>query len=310
MPFLRLLWSGLKSRRGKSLLLGILFFLLTCCIWWMTPVRPRVTLSLPGDYSLLLQFSPDSHSLMTGEETFPCKGPIHVWDVEQGNKRFSLGSEAVRIDQVSFSPDGKVLAVHEQDGGVKLWNVLTGNELTTLQPRFKSRNWGRFEFSPDGRFLAIFDHDQWPRNDKIRLWDIAAQRDQGFLDGFDSAFSFSSDGKRAASLTEDFDGNGKKATRIMLWQVGGDKGPTLTGDHRFYGEAVTFSPTLDRIALIVRSRNSAEVKVWDMPAFAKRCSIPYESEIPTHPCSSLRRMARNCLSLACTRQHFGMCHRS
>jgi WD40 repeat protein len=53
---------------------------------------------------------------------------------------------------VAFSPDGKTLATGGFDRKVKLWNIATQQELTTLEPLPGSG--GHLRFSPDGRALA------------------------------------------------------------------------------------------------------------------------------------------------------------
>jgi WD40 repeat protein len=80
----------------------------------------------------------------------------------------SLSSRA-QIASVGFSPDGKTLASWSVDKEVKLWDVMTGEELTTLtaqsaEPEFFCAH--SVAFSPDGKMLAAAS------GNLIRLWGL------------------------------------------------------------------------------------------------------------------------------------------
>jgi WD40 repeat protein len=266
-----------RPRLLVALVLMLLFLFIAGGVWWKTPIYPRTTLRLPAECHFM-QFLPDGRSLITaGKGEHPWMGgPIRVWDVEQGVERFSVAREATKIDQLELSPDGKVVAVHEDEGGLRLWDAATGHELSAPRPRLKSKYWGRFAFSPDGRLLAIFEHDQWSKNDLIRLWDTRTNQLRGYIEGYAWKFSFSSDGKKAASLTRAIEEDGRVSTRLMFWRIQDDEAPSLVAERQFFGEAVTFSPDLDKVAFTVEPGKSTDIELWDMPEFVKRCSVPYE----------------------------------
>ncbi len=66
---------------------------------------------------------------------------------------------------VAFSPDGKYLASGSQDNTVKLWNVESQNEITTLQGH--SSYVHSVTFSPDGKYLASGSTDK-----TVKLWSV------------------------------------------------------------------------------------------------------------------------------------------
>jgi WD40 repeat protein len=66
---------------------------------------------------------------------------------------------------LAFSPDGKVLATADRDGGPKLWSVPTWKEITFYT---SASDWfTSVPFSPDGRTLAAGHRDT-----SIVVWDL------------------------------------------------------------------------------------------------------------------------------------------
>ncbi|MEG4871451.1 nSTAND1 domain-containing NTPase, partial [Microcoleus sp. F10-B6] len=112
-----------------------------------------------------------------------------------------------QVYSVSFSPDGKTLASGSYDNTIKLWDVATGKQNTTL----KGHTGGvmSVSFSPDGKTLASASNDN-----TIKLWDVATGKQNTTLKGHSAevySVSFSSDGKTLASASND--------NTIKLWDV-------------------------------------------------------------------------------------------
>jgi WD40 repeat protein len=78
------------------------------------------------------------------------------------------------VNQLAFSPDGKVLAsVCESTGSVRLWEVDSGQERATLVPVFENhRAFAEVAFSPDGAFVAAVH--QSATADRLLVWDAAS----------------------------------------------------------------------------------------------------------------------------------------
>ncbi len=109
---------------------------------------------------------------------------LNFWDVTKGKKARTLTLSS-RLESISFSPDGQLLAsfggdemsTGGDDGTIKIWNVATGELVRTLKhPRILLQ----VVFSPDGRWLASASFGE-----QYYIWDLATwtqQRVGGYLD--------------------------------------------------------------------------------------------------------------------------------
>jgi WD40 repeat protein len=75
----------------------------------------------------------------------------------------TLKGHAVNVLGVAFSPDSRRLASGSGDGTVKIWDLVTGQEVLTLG--WDNVSYG-LSFSPDGRRLASAGGD-WT----VKIWD-------------------------------------------------------------------------------------------------------------------------------------------
>src|SRR5437867_2879664 len=95
---------------------------------------------------------------------------------------------AASVEQLVFSPDGKVLVSSSWDGTLRLWDVSTGNEIrqfalganTMLVSTehglhlFRSGNeFSFFAISPDGMALAA------NKADKLHFWEVSTGKSLG-----------------------------------------------------------------------------------------------------------------------------------
>ena len=107
---------------------------------------------------------------------------------------------------VAFSSDGVTLAIGSRDGTVKLWDVATQRDIGTLP---HGAGVTSVAFSHDGMLLAAGSWDG-----TVKLWDVATQREIATLKAQTDAInsvSFSSDGSTLAAGS--WDGT------VKLWDV-------------------------------------------------------------------------------------------
>lgn len=112
----------------------------------------------------LVAFSDDGKLLVSGGHT----RLAIVWDAQDGRLRSSLAGHRSPIWSFAISPDGNTLATASRDGVIKLWHVLTGQELFELR---KAGSHCRFvQFTKDGKqLLALVDGDA--QHDEILVFD-------------------------------------------------------------------------------------------------------------------------------------------
>lgn len=93
-------------------------------------------------------FSPDGARLALRN----LAGPAEVWDVESGERLFTLEGHTAGVVGVAYSPDGLLIATASFDGTARLWDAETGAAVLRL-PQLDGEV-SSVDFSPDGRYLA------------------------------------------------------------------------------------------------------------------------------------------------------------
>jgi RNA polymerase sigma factor (sigma-70 family) len=151
-------------------------------------------------------FSPDSKrlaSLVWGQ------GGVRLWDLATGKevRSVKIGAPLASSRRLAFSPNGKVLAVPDDDKIIHLLDVAAGTELRHLTEH--SEKIESLAFSPDGKTVAAGGDGK-----TIVLWETATGKQIRQLLGHEKkipSIAFSADGKELASASHD--------GTVRLWDV-------------------------------------------------------------------------------------------
>jgi WD40 repeat protein len=131
----------------------------TIIVWDAT--RGRELASLPGHTSAIsvVVWSPDGRRLASacagyGWEGLSDVGEVKIWDAADGREMLTLKGHTGKVNSVSWSPNGKRLAIGSYDGTVKVWDASSGREQLGYTGGISSVSW-----SPDGQRLALGSWD-------------------------------------------------------------------------------------------------------------------------------------------------------
>ena len=93
---------------------------------------------------------------------------VRIWSLRDGRLRAQLVGHGKPVEDVAFSPNGKIVATSALDGAVRLWNANSGALLGTLKHTAgeKGIGLGRASFSPGGSRLISVATDG-----SIKVWE-------------------------------------------------------------------------------------------------------------------------------------------
>ncbi len=156
-----------------------------------------------ADISAGLAISPDGRLLAFGTKGSAKEKPLlKICNVNDGAHLLALKGHLDEITSVTISPDGNRLASASEDQTIKIWDVNTGEELSTLH---EEQTAFCLAFSPDGQRLASGSEDG-----TIKLWAPPGRESRALSPkGPNLHVSFSPDGQRLV-------GSGR---RILIWNV-------------------------------------------------------------------------------------------
>jgi hypothetical protein len=155
----------------------------------------------------------------SGSFSTHCGSPLKLLEVASGRELRSFAGHASSINEVSFSPDGRLALSGSYDETLKLWDVGTGKEIKTFTGHQSSVN--SVAFSPDGRTALSGSADA-----TIKLWDVAAGKEIKTLAGHMinvRSVTFSPDGRYIMSGGCAAEGDNSwrdcKSSSIDLWNA-------------------------------------------------------------------------------------------
>ena len=182
------------------------------------------------------------------------------WHLPDGAEaRLGKGS----INDVTFSPDGKLLAVATSIG-VWIYDAQTGKEISLIKVNFRSPlTIHRVAFSPDGEILAT---GNWVLGGNIELWDVKTSEKIVTLKeniGRVYKLEFSPDGKMLSC------GSWYRKVEYHMWEVGsGREVASFTGDQHGYSAFVQSSGSR-----LIAVAGEGKIFLWDVRAKSLRHAL-------------------------------------
>jgi serine/threonine protein kinase len=150
---------------------------------------------------------------------------------------------------VAISPDGKTIASSGSNSTIKLWNLATGKEISSLNAY--SRQVNTVVISPNGKTLVSASDDS-----TIKVWNLATGKQIRTLTGHSDsvhALAISADSETLISGSDD--------NTIKIWDLAtGEQIRTLVG-HIFWVRSVAISP--DSVILASGSFDKT-IKIWNL----------------------------------------------
>lgn len=234
-------------------------------LWNIASGLPVASLSTNYDIESIA-FSFDGHSLVTGVTNDGERTPyfFRVFDLSSVTSVVSLTGHQASVSNITFSPNGEVVATSSKDNTIRLSNAVNGETISTLIWDDIELEEPKIIFSPDGHSVAGLSYL------RIILWDVATGKviyahPSLDINGNRHFLSISPDFRTVAFLYP----NPRKGDLIVLNDVSsGNVIASFPGDGS-NSDDVKFSPDGRTMAIA----SSKGVHLWDIKSGKLRSTI-------------------------------------
>jgi WD40 repeat protein len=166
-------------------------------------------------------------------------GSIHLNDLDDLAPELTLEGHTGPITEVTFSPDGSILATSSLDGTIRLWQVSDGSLLNVLEGHTEGVK--SIAFSPSGEWIVSGSNDR-----TVRIWRVG---DGSLVRTISSSFvgrvlrvTFSPDGEYLAMADHQCFVQLRRTSSGLLWRTIAQPKCVATQSGVVYGWGLAFSP--------------------------------------------------------------------
>ncbi|MBI5671369.1 MAG: WD40 repeat domain-containing protein [Chloroflexi bacterium] len=229
-----------------------------------------------------VDWSPDGTKIALGGGEPGCSKQIEeqfavtILDVATRQVIKRLSGHHCRLTSVAWSPDGSRIASSSLDGTAKVWDVTSGEIISTTSTPTLGR--GELVWSPDGTKIA----DVWVEDVRFEIWDAATGQSIRIVGvpsgGVILTIAWSPDGTKIVS-------DGGDDSILRIWDaVTGELVTTFAG-HTDYVRSVDWS--LDGSKIASASRDNS-IRIWDAASEQTLQVIPADArDIAWHPSGNI-----------------------
>jgi hypothetical protein len=212
-----------------------------------------------------IAYSPDGKSLAMVSGHIGTAGTYLVWDLATQTVRFRK-SDNKGFRCVTYSHDGKLLAIASYDGSIRLVHPMTGKEISVLRGHKNGIN--AVAFSPDDKSLASSSLDKTGK-----VWDLSTGKERFSLPGHTEyvlSIAYSPDGKLLATSSGSST-NVQGGGDIKIWDATNGKEKMSLEHQKLPVEAVTFSPDGKTLASMSWDGGTA---LWNLETGRQQLHVP------------------------------------